>query len=38
MLPRDYEKAYSCFIKGKEVDWVPIDPEENADYKRGWRS
>ena len=26
-LPRDYEKAYSCFIKGKDVDWVPIDPE-----------
>ena len=34
-LPRDYEKAYSCFIKGKDVDWVPIDPEENADYERG---
>jgi len=33
--PRDYEKAYSCFIKGKDVDWVPIDPEENADYARG---
>ena len=28
-LPRDYEKAYSCFIKGKDVDWVPIDPEDN---------
>ena len=27
MLPRDYEKAYSCFIKGKDVDWVPIDPD-----------
>ena len=35
MLPRDYEKAYSCFIKGKVVDWLPIDPEENADYERG---
>ena len=35
MLPRDYEKAYSCFIKGRDVDWVPIDPEENADYERG---
>ena len=35
MLPRDYEKAYSCFIKGKAVDWVPIDPEENADFERG---
>ena len=35
MLPRNYEKAYSCFIKGKDVDWVPIDPEENADYERG---
>ena len=34
-LPRDYEKAYSCFIKGKDVDWVPIDPEENADFERG---
>ena len=34
-LHRDYEKAYSCFIKGKDVDWVPIDPEENADYERG---
>ena len=33
-LPRDYEKAYSCFIKGKDVDWVPIDPEENADFER----
>ncbi len=29
MLPRDYEKAYSCFIKGEDVDWVPIDPEDN---------
>ena len=35
MLPRDYEKAYSCFIKGREVDWGPIDPEENADFERG---
>ncbi len=34
-LPRDYEKAYSCFIKGKDVDWVPIDPEENAEYDVG---
>ena len=34
-LPRDYEKDYSCFIKGKDVDWVPIDPEENADFERG---
>ena len=30
-LPRDYEKAYSCFLKGQDVDWVPIDPEENAE-------
>ena len=35
MLPRNYEKAYSCFIKGKDVDWVPIDPEENAEYDVG---
>ena len=34
-LPRDYEKAYSCFIKGKDVDWVPIDPEENAEIIDG---
>ena len=34
-LPRDYEKAYSCLIKGKDVDWVPIDPEENAEYDMG---
>ena len=34
-LPRDYEKAYSCFIKGEDVDWVPIEPEENADFERG---
>ena len=32
ILPRDYEKAYSCFIKGRDVDWVPIDPEENTDF------
>ena len=32
-LPRDYEKAYSCFIKGKDVDWVPIDPEENGEFE-----
>lgn len=31
-LPRDYEKAYSCFVKGKDVDWVPINPEENTEY------
>ena len=30
-LPRDYEKAYDCFIKGKDVEWAPIDPEEDAD-------
>ncbi len=34
-LSRDYEKAYSCFIKGKDVDWLPIDPEENADFESG---
>ncbi|MBQ3288701.1 MAG: sel1 repeat family protein [Kiritimatiellae bacterium] len=34
-LPRDYEKAYECFIKGKEVDWVPIDLEENAEIMDG---
>ena len=32
-LPRDYEKAYSCFIKGRDVDWVPIDPEENTEFE-----
>ena len=32
-LSRDYEKAYSCFIKGQDVDWIPIDPEENSDFK-----
>lgn len=32
-LPRDYEKAYSCFIKGKDMDWAPIDPEENTEYE-----
>ncbi|MBO6167413.1 MAG: hypothetical protein J6P13_03570 [Kiritimatiellae bacterium] len=32
-LSRDYEKAYSCFIKGKDIDWVPIDPEENTEYE-----
>ena len=32
-LPRDYEKAYECFIKGKDIDWVPIDPEENAEFE-----
>lgn len=35
MLPRDYEKAYSCFIKGNDVDWVPIDPEDNTEYDIG---
>ena len=34
-LPRDYGKAYSCFIKGKDVDWVPIDLEENAEIMDG---
>ena len=34
-LPRDYEKAYSWFIKGNDVDWVPIDPEENAEIMDG---
>ena len=34
-LPRDYEKAYSCFIKGEDVDWVPIDLEENAEIMDG---
>lgn len=28
-LPRDYEKAYACYRKGEECDWVPIDPEDN---------
>ena len=32
-LSRDYEKAYSCFIKGNDIDWVPIDPEENSEYE-----
>ena len=32
-LSRDYEKAYSCFIKGNDIDWVPIDPEENTEYE-----
>ena len=32
-LSRDYEKAYSCFIKGIDMDWVPIDPEENTEYE-----
>ena len=32
-LPRDYEKAYSYFTKGQDVDWVPIDLEENAAYE-----
>ena len=34
-LPRDYEKAYSCFTKGKDVDGVPIDPEENTKIMDG---
>ena len=33
-LPLDYEKAYDCFIKGKNFDWSPIDPEENSDIMR----
>ena len=32
-LPRDYEKAYECFIKGRDVDWVPIDPAENTEFE-----
>ena len=28
-LPRDYEKAYVCYRKGEDCDWVPIDPEDN---------
>lgn len=32
-LQRNYEKAYECFIKGKDVDWVPIDPEENFEFE-----
>ena len=28
-LPRDYGKAYACYCKGEECDWVPIDPEDN---------
>lgn len=28
-LPRDFEKAYSCYLKGEEFDWAPIDPEDN---------
>ena len=28
-LPRDFEKAYSCYLKGDDFDWVPIDPEDN---------
>ena len=34
-LPCDYEKAYSCFIKRKDVDWVPIDREENTEIMDG---
>ena len=29
-LPRDFEKAYSCYLKGKDFDWAPIDPEDNS--------
>ena len=32
-LPRDYEKAYQHFLKSEDYDWVPIDPEENAEFK-----
>ena len=32
-LPRDYEKAYECFLKGQDVDWVPIDPAENTEFE-----
>ena len=32
-LPRDYEKAYQHFLKSEEYDWVPIDPEENAEFE-----
>ena len=32
-LPRDYEKAYSCFIRGKDVHWVPIDPEKIPEFE-----
>ena len=28
-LPRDFEKAYSCYLKGEDFDWAPIDPEDN---------
>ena len=40
-LPRDYEKAYSCYCRCKEkgwnpIDaesgWLPIDPEANPEY------
>ena len=33
LLPRDYEKAYYCFLKGEECDWIPIDPEENTEFE-----
>lgn len=31
-LPKDYEKAYSCYLKSDDWpwDWVPIDPEEST--------
>lgn len=29
-MPRDFEKAYSCYLKGNDFDWVPIDPEDNG--------
>ena len=28
-LPRDFEKAYSCYLKGDDFAWAPIDPEDN---------
>lgn len=28
-LPRDFNKAYSCYLKVDGFDWVPIDPEDN---------
>lgn len=29
-LKKDYEKAYSCYLKGEDCDWAPIDPEEDS--------
>ena len=34
-LPRDFEKAYSCFLKVQDIDWVPINFEENAAVMEG---